>query len=81
MWKQQKFAPVLSIQCVGVQVYMAETLMQRWNNMRSVLKVPQVRISSLHGLLSHPYAMCHLPFHQSFGLENNFLTPFLQIPF
>ena len=54
---------------------------QRWNNMQSVLKGPQVYASSLHGLLSHSYVTCHLPFHQSFGLENNFLTPFLQITF
>ena len=54
---------------------------QRWNNMQSVLQVPQVYASSLHGLLSHSYATCHLPFHLSFGLENNFLTPFLQITF
>ena len=54
---------------------------QRWNIMHSVLKVPQVYASSLHGLLSHSYVACHLPFPQSFGLKINFLTPFLQIIF
>ena len=54
---------------------------QRWNIMHSVLKVPQVYASSLHGLLSHSYATCHLPFHQSFDLENDFLNLFMQVTF